>query len=106
MAVEIQVGGDTALSPDGEPGSGLLRHVGEATLDVSEETARRQPARRPPAGSIAFGVAVDDEEIEPAVLVVVEPAQAAADHRGRIGLLAEAEGSMPEAKASLRGHVA
>ena len=106
MAVEIQVGGDTALSPDGEPGSGLLRHVGEATFDVSEETARRQPARGFPAGSIAFGVAVDDEEIEPAVLVVVEPAQAATDHCGRIGLLAEAEGSMPEAKASLRGHVA
>ena len=99
VAVEIEVGSDAALAPEGEAGAGLLGHVDEPAVPTLRKSARRrQPASRFPLVALVARVAVHDEEVEPAVAVVVEPAEPAARHRRRVRRLVPAERAVPEAE--------
>ncbi len=68
---------------------------------VAEEGASRQAAALLPVGDVRVGVRVDSEQVEPAVVVVVEPAEAAAHHRLGVRGHAEAEGALAEVQAPL-----
>ena len=82
MAVAVQVGGDAALAAR-SPAPGRTA-VDEAPVVVAEER-RSAAGRRAVRADVALAVGVDDEEVEPAVVVVVEPADAAAHVRRRVG---------------------
>src|SRR5206468_6706241 len=64
-----------------------------------EERGAGEPAVGRVSADVSLAVTVDDEEVEPAVVVVVEPAEAAAHHRGRIVRDPVAERSLPEGEA-------
>ena len=57
---------------------------------------RGRPPCVVPGADVRVGVRVDDEQVDPAVVVVVEPAEPAAHHRRRVG------GSTPKRKAPCR----
>ena len=105
VAVAVEIGRNATLAPKRHAGARLLGDVGEPALPVSEEPRRRQPAARLPFVALVPRVAVHDEEVEPAVAVVVEPAEPAARHRGRIRGLVPAECPVPEPEADLSGDV-
>ena len=102
MAVAVEVGGDAALAAD-RRGPRRSRSVTSVKRPphVAEQPARGQAAGREPLVALVLRVAVDDVEVEPAVAVVVEPAEAAADHRHRVDGDAVAERAVPEAQAAL-----
>ena len=104
-AVPVEIGRDTAAAAHRELRPRLHGHVLEAAAEVPEEAARRQPAARLEAGDVRLGVRVDDVEVEPAVPVVVEPADAAAHHRRLVIREAEAERVVAEVEADLVGDV-
>src|SRR5581483_2622528 len=66
-------------------------HVAEPSVHVLEQRRARD--------RLAARVRVDDEEVLPAVAVVVEPAEAAAHHRLGLRRDAVAEGSLAEVEA-------
>src|SRR5207237_5904261 len=63
------------------------------------ERAARKAAVLLPLRDIAVGIRVDDEEVEPAVVVVVEPAEPAAHHRAYVVRHPVAERALPEVEA-------
>ena len=81
VAVAVEVGGDAALAANGHVGVRRLRHVHEPAAHVAEQGAGRRAAVLRPQRELRVGVVVDREEVEPAVVVVVEPADSAAHHR-------------------------
>ncbi len=94
VAVAVEIRSDTAHPPQGEVRARPPADVDELPLHVPEEGAPGQAAAPLPPWCVALGVGVDDEEVEPAVAVVVEPAEAAAHHRHGIG-------GDPEAKCAV-----
>ena len=102
MAVAVEVARDAAVPLDGRVGVRPGTDVHEsAAADVLEEGAPRQPAALLPPGRVGVGVGVDREEVEPAVVVVVEPAEAAAHHRVDVVCHPEAEVVLGEVQPSL-----
>ena len=101
MAVAVEVGRDAAVPLDGDVRVRAGADVHELPVHVVEERAARQAAVRLPVGDVGVGVRVDDEEVEPAVVVVVEPAEAAAHHRLGVVRHAEAERALPEVEPDL-----
>ena len=99
--VAVEVGGDAALAFDVESRVGLSRDVDEMPVVVAEELAVRQRA----TPEVGVGVAVDDEQVDPAVVVVVEPANAPAHHRRRVRADAVAERALAEIEPDLPRHV-
>ena len=83
VPVAVEVRGDAAVPLDGEVGVRAPAHVHERPLDVVEERAPREAAVALVAGAIGARVRVHDEQVEPAVAVVVEPAEPASHHRAR-----------------------
>src|SRR5436190_1856549 len=77
--------GDAALAADAYARPRGGGHVDEPAVDVPEETAPRKAAVRLPVADVPVRVRVDGEEVEPAVPVVIEPADAAAHHRRHVG---------------------
>ena len=105
MAVLIEIGCDTAVPAHRDVDSGIRAHVLEATTDVAVEPAPWQAALRLRGDDVDVRMRVDDEEVEPAVTVVVEPAQSSAHHRCRIQRHPESERSVAEVEPNLLGHV-
>ncbi len=104
--VAVEVGRDAAVPANVEVGARAAAHVHEPPLDVAVERAARQAALLLPAGDVdGDRVRVDGVEVEPAVAVVVEPADAAAHHRHRVGRGLEAEGAVAEVEPDVPGHV-
>ena len=82
VAVTVEVGRDATVPLDGRVRVRSAADVGEAaSADVFEESATRQAALRCPSAGVRVGVRVDDEEVESAVVVVVQPAEATPHHR-------------------------
>ena len=104
-AVPVQVGRDAAAPAQGEIGACRLADILEPTADVAVEPARRQPAAGLPPGDVRLGVRVDRVQVEPAVAVVVEPADATAHHRGLVARDAEAERLVAEVEPDPRRDV-
>ncbi len=105
VAVRVEIGGDAACPADGEVRARVLADVLEAAVVVPVERRLRQAALAPPARSLDHGVRVDDEEIERAVAVVVEPAEARALHGGDIGCGVPPERPLAEVEPDLVGDV-
>src|SRR5260221_446764 len=72
---------------------------------VAKGGGRGRPAVWVVGTDAAAPVAVDDEQIEPAVVVVVEPAESAAHHRGYVARHAVTESSLRERNPRLRRDV-
>ena len=104
VAVAVQVGRDAARALDPDTGVRGVADVHEPAVDVLEECALRQSAVALPDGHVRVGVGVDDEEAEPAAVVVVDPADAAAHHRLRVVAHRVAERVLTEveSRASVR----
>ena len=105
VAVSVEVRRHAALPADCEVRTRLLADVEERAPDVVEERAARQPTVLLPTTSIRVGERVDDEQVEPAVAVVVEPADTPSHHRGQVVGDAEAEGAVAEVEPDLRRDV-
>ncbi len=85
VPVRIEVGRDAPVAAHREVGAGGGAHVDEGALLVVEERVAREPALLIPAACLRQGVGVHRVQVEPAIAVVVEPADASAEHRARIG---------------------
>ena len=103
--VAVEIADDTAAPAHAETGTRRSRHVLEPAVDVPVEAAERGPAAILPRGRVGVGVAVDEVEVEPAVAVVVEPADAAAHHRRDVVRHPEPEALVLEVQADDRGDV-
>ena len=104
-AVVVQVRRDAPFAAHREACVRPRGHVHEPALDVPEKGAAREPSALLPERCVALRVGVDDEEVEPAVVVVVQPAEPAAHHRRRVEGHAEAKGALAEREADLGGDV-
>src|SRR6185436_7135250 len=105
VAVAVEVRCHAALPADLEVGMRLLADVHERAPYVVEERATRQSTVLLPPTSIRIGERVDDEQVEPAVPVVVEPADTSPHHGGQVVGDSEAEGSLAEVEPDLRRDV-
>ena len=105
VAVAVQVGGDAARALHPDARVRRLRDVREVPVLVLEELALRQAAVVFPVRQVAVGVRVDRVEVEPAVVVVVDPADAAAHHRLRVVGQRVVERVLGEVQADLRRDV-
>src|SRR6476661_7216156 len=105
VAVSVEVRCHAALPADLEVRVRLLADVHERASYVVEERAAGQSTVLLPATSIRIGERVDDEQVEPAVPVIVEPADSSAHHGGQVVGDAEAEGSLAEVEPDLRRDV-
>ncbi len=79
--------------------------VCEASVPILEEGAPRQSAALSPGLAVRVRERVDGEEIEPAVVVVVEPAQTSAHHRMEVVRHPEAEVVLAKVEPDLSGDV-
>src|SRR5439155_14451518 len=105
VAVPVEVRGDAALAADCEPCSRGAGHVPEAASRVTEERAPRQSTVLVPAIDVGLRIRVHDEQIDPAVVVVVESAQPASGHRRRVGRDTEAKRTLTEVESDPTGDV-
>ena len=105
VPVLVEVARDAAVAAKLQVGARAAADVVEAALDVVEERAPWQAAVLRPEVVLVVRVGVDDVEVEPAVVVVVEPAEAAAHHRVRLVGGPETECGLPEVEPDLRGDV-
>ena len=105
VAVTVEVGGNAALAAERQARARPGGDVHEAPAVVAIQRTRGQPAVRLPGRQVVVGVGVDGEEVEPTVVVEIEPADASAHHRGRVVRDAEAERSLAEVEADLLRHV-
>ena len=105
VAVEVEVGGDAAAAPELQVRPRAAAHVLESAVHVVEERAAGETAALRPAGVFVVRIRVDDEEVEPAVVVVVDPAQAAAHHRLGLVAHAEVECALREVEPDLGGDI-
>ena len=106
LAVLVEVGGDAPVPAQLEVGARAAAHVRERALDVPVERVARKPAPLLPAGDVGDdGMGVDGVEVEPPVVVVVQPADASAHHRHRIRGGLEAEGAVAKVEPDITGHV-
>ena len=101
LAVAVQVAGDAALAAHLHPCAGSSRDVREPAVVVAEERAAGQAPVIVPGGQIRVRVRVDGEQVEPAVVVVVEPAEPRAHHRCGVVRDAVAEGALAEVQPDL-----
>ena len=101
VPVQIEVRGDAPVAAEVEVGAGSRADVHELAFDVVEERAARQPTFLLPPVGLGQRVGVHDEQVEPSVLVVVEPAQAATHHGRGIRRHAPPEGAVAEAQPDL-----
>src|SRR5829696_648218 len=105
VAVEVEVRCDAAAAPQLQVGARADADVLEAPAHVVEEGAAGQPSALRPLDVVLVAVGVDDVQVEPAVVVVVEPAEAAAHHRRLLVCDPEAEGRVGEVEPGLDRHV-
>ena len=99
--VEVEICSDAPVAPNCEVGAGTRAHVRERPVHVVEQAAAREAALLLPAIRLALGVGIDDVEVEPAVVVVVDPAEPPAHHRHRVVRHAEPERALPERQPGL-----
>ena len=95
-AVAVEVARDAAAAAHRETRARLSRDVHEPAVHVVEQAAPREPATGGVRGDVGVRVRVHDVEVEPAVAVVVEPAEAAAHHRRLVAGHAEAERALAD----------
>ena len=106
MPVPVEVGGDATGATDLEVGARPPADVDELSLHVAEEGGPGQAAVPLVAGGVPLRVGVHDEKVEPAVAVVVEPAQPSAHHREFVvSGNPEAERTLAKVQPDLRGDV-
>ena len=105
MAVEVEVGRDAAVAAKLQVCARAAAHVDEPPADVVEQRTAGQATVLRPAHVVLVRVGVDDEQVEPAVGVVVDPAQAGAHHRLGLVVDAEAERALLEVEPHLSGDV-
>ena len=105
MAVQVEVGRDAAVAAELQVCARAAAHVDEPPAHVVEQGTARQATVLRPAHVVLVRVGVDDEQVEPAVGVVVDPAQAGAHHRLGLVVDAEAECALLEVEPDLRGDV-
>ncbi len=105
VAVLVEVARDAAVSTQLQVGARAAADVHESTLDVVEERAPRQVTALRPLVVLVVRVGVDGVEVEPAVGVVVDPAEATAHHRVRLTRVLEVEDVLREVEPDLPGHV-
>jgi hypothetical protein len=105
VPVAVEVGGDATLATRRHVETGGLRHVHEVAVDVLEELPHRSAAMLLPLRVLRVGVVVHRVQREPAAVVVIEPAEAAAHHRGRVVRDAEAERALLEVEPDGGGDV-
>ena len=79
--VAVQIGRDAPVALHREIGVRRVADVAEPAVRVLEERRPREAAVRVPLRRVGARVRVDGEEVEPAVVVVVEPADSSAHHR-------------------------
>ena len=105
VTVHVEVGRHATVSANGEVGAGARRHVHEPASDVVVERGSREAAVGVRGNDVDVRVRVDDEEVEPAVRVVVQPAEPAAHHRRRVQGLPVTERTLAEVEPDLGGDV-
>ena len=74
VAVPVEVGCDAAFAANGAAGVRPAGDVHEPAVVVPEEGGARQPTAGGVPADVSLAVAVDDEQVRPAVVVVVQPA--------------------------------
>ena len=99
--VHVEVGCHTAVSANGEVGAGARRHVHEPSSHVVVERGSREAAVGVRGNDVDVRVRVDDEEVQPAVRVVVQPAEPAPHHRRRVEGLPVPERTLAEVEPDL-----
>ena len=105
-AVEVEVGGDASVASEREVGSRAPADVDERAALVVEERAPWQVALLLPSRDVVDRVGVDDEQVEPSVAVVVQPAEAPSHHRPVVSAVRrEAERALTETQPYLPGDV-
>ena len=105
VAVQVEVGRDAAVAAKLQVCARAAAHVDELPADVVEQGTAGQATVLRPAHVVLVRVGVDDEQVEPAVGVVVDPAQAGAHHRLGLVVDAEAERALREVEPHLSGDV-
>ena len=83
-AVAVEVARHAAVAAELDVGSRRAADVGEPPLHVVEEGAAGHAAVLQPVAEVVIRIGVDGEQVEPAVAVDVDPADAAAHHRGHV----------------------
>ena len=104
-AVPVEIGRDAAAAAHREPGPRPTVTSSKRPPRLRKRRLVGSPPRASKPGMSRLGVGVDDVEVEPAVPVVVEPADAAAHHRRLVAREAEAERVVAEVEADLVGDV-
>ena len=105
MPVAVEVRGDAAVALNARVRVRARAHVDEAAGRRSRRARSAGAAPRLPRLGVRVGVRVDGEEVEPAVVVVVEPAETAAHHPVYVVRHAEAEVVLREVEPDLRRDV-
>ena len=105
VAVQVEVGRHAAVAAELQVCARAAAHVDEPAAHVVEQGTAGQAAVLRPAHVVLVRVGVDDEQVEPAVGVVVDPAQAGAHHRLGLVVDAEAECALLEVEPDLSGDV-
>src|SRR5712691_5127221 len=80
-------------------------HVREPALRVPEQRGSRESTVLPPVAGVCLRVRVHDEQIDPAVVVVVESTQPTSGHRRRVGRDTEAKRTLTEVEPDPTGDV-
>jgi hypothetical protein len=101
VAVAIEIRGDTTDAADGKTGAGFGGHVTEGAGFVLVQRRGGQATLFAPAGRLDLGVGVDDEQIQPPVVIEVQPAEPTSHHRRGIRRDPPAEGPVFEVDADL-----
>ena len=73
-AIAVEIRGYAAIASYRQIGLAGFAHVSKRTPQVAVECVARQPALELPVAHFCFGVAVDQIQIQPAVVVIVDPA--------------------------------
>src|SRR5207245_8338408 len=105
VAISVEVCCHAPLATDGEVGSRAAADIGEVAPRVAEERAPRQAAMLLPATDVGLRIRLHDEQIDPAVVVVVEGTQPASGHRRRVGRDTEAKRTLTQVEPDPTGDV-
>ena len=84
MAVEVEVGCDAAVTAERRSAPEPRLTSSNAPRTLWKRALRGRPPRCSHVAIVRLRVGVDDEQVEPSVLVVVEPAETAAHHRSHV----------------------
>ncbi|MBS1252242.1 MAG: hypothetical protein MAG451_01280 [Anaerolineales bacterium] len=74
-AILVEISGDAAVAPHCQIGTRRCTDVGEGAAIVAVQRVAREAALLLPEIDLVLGVRVDEVEVQPAVVVVVDPAE-------------------------------